>query len=851
VTPPTGLFHRLVFRALAREPVRAALAVLAVALGVAVFLAIRLANRAAVASFDGFTRGIGTGADVTVQAAVGPLDQAGLARLEGLRRDAWIRPVLEGTVSRPGDREPLQVFATDLPGEPLPDPGHAQDWDTLHRLLADPAAVLVAPDLARAEGLAPGARLPGLVDGRPVELHVAGVLPVDPGRPALPRTLLVMDLPAAQRLFQSPGQLDRLDLGWLPGRDGAAARSRLAAALPPGWALVDPEHRAASARAMSAAFRLNLAVLSLIALAVGAYLLFQAFDALVERRRETWALLQALGCPPGRILALVLGEAVLVGAAGSLLGVVLGWALAQGAVRAVARTMAALYGAASAHAAAFHGSEAAGAVLAGLVTCLIAAWVPARRAALTPPVQRLARGSAARPLPWAPLALAGLALVGAGLAVAFLPHPPPGVLWPAYAGAALVLFGGSLATPALLPALGLPGVPAGAPWALRLALRPLGQPTGRHGFAAAALAVAVGMTVGMGVMVMSFEASVRDWIGSAFTADLYVAPLGAVGASARHRIAPEAADALAADPDVAAADRYVQVPLTFRGQPSTLAAGDLGITARFGHLAMVQGGASGEVLARIHRDGAADPGAVASETFARRFGLRVGDRLELPRAGAAQRVTLRGVYADYGNERGSLILDRPVFLAWFGDPRPSSLALYLKPGRDPEAVARRLAGRWPGLQARSNAALRARVVTIFRQTFAITYALEVIGLAVALGGLAQALAGLALARRGDLRTLRALGAGDRAVAGVLMGEGLGLALGGCLGGLGLGLLLARILVDVLNPQAFGWTLSFRLPWGFLAGLVAASLALAALALVPIARWAARLPVDRQAEEAAT
>ena len=130
-----------------------------------------------------------------------------------------------------------------------------------------------------------------------------------------------------------------------------------------------------------------------------------------------------------------------------------------------------------------------------------------------------------------------------------------------------------------------------------------------------------------------------------------------------------------------------------------------------------------------------------------------------------------------------------MFLAWFRDPGCAGVGLYLRPGADPEAVARRLAQRWPGLQLRGNAALRGRMLRIFRQTFAITYALEVIGLGVALAGLAQALAGLALARRGDLRTLRALGAGDgRRGAACSWARGWASPWRGCLGGLGLGLL---------------------------------------------------------------
>lgn len=843
-----GLFTRLVWRALAREKGRAALALLSVALGVSVFLAIRLANRAAVASFEGFTQGIGTGAELTVRADIGPLDEGELERLAPLRRELWLRPVLEGSFTRSGSMEAFQVLATDLVGLGAATPATTQASGMPGLDLLDPSAVLISQTLARAEGLRVTDPIMGLVDGREVTLHVAGLVPDPPNRPAIQRHLLVMDLPAAQALFRRPGQLDRLDLGWLPGHEGAALEATLAALLPPGWVAEAPEQRASSGRAMSGAFRLNLTVLSLVALAVGAYLLFQAFDATVNRRRETWALLQALGCPRRRILNLVLTEAALLGGAGSLLGILLGWAMAQGAVRGVARTLDALYGASSANHADLLGWEAAAAFLAGTLTCLVAAWVPARRAAGTPPVQLLARGADTRPMRWGPAALAGLALLGAGLAVAFLPTLPQGTLWHAYLGSALVLFGGSLASLALLPVLGAPGRLGRSGWGFRLSLRPLQRPTGRHGFACAALAVAVGMTVGMGVMVRSFEATVQSWIGDNLKADLFVAPLGVAGASSRHRIDAAAAQALAADPAVAALDRYQQLRIFFRGQPTNLATGDFTVLGTRGHLAMIQGGTSEAVLGRIHGDGLDHPGAVASETFARRFGLRVGDTLDLPRGAFTHRVTLRGIYADFGNERGSLILDRPVFLTWFQDARAASLAIYLKPGEQAEAVAQRLSRAWPTLQFRPNGDLRAQVQLIFNQTFAITYALEVIGLAVAMAGLVQSLAGLALARRGDIWTLRALGAGEGSITAVLLGEGLGVALAGCLGGLALGVLLSRILVLVLNPQAFGWTLNYRVPYGFLGGLLGLCLVAAALAMAPIARWASRLPADRQAEE---
>jgi putative ABC transport system permease protein len=853
------LGRRLILRALWKERGRALAAILSVALGVAVFLSIRLANRAAVASFEGFANGVGQGSDAVVRAEAGPLDETLLPRLDSLRDSAWIRPIIEGGFSKVKPFESFQIVGTDLVGignslsleapgkaEAAPDPTLQTRF---FESIQDPRAVMISAAFAKSEHLLPDMMLRGFVNDRPVELRVAGILADAPNRPALQRNLLVMDLPAAQEVLQRPGQLDRLELGLREGGSPRQLEADLLAMLPQGWVMEAPEQRASSGKTMTAAFRFNLTVLSLIALAVGAYLLFQAFDATVNRRRETWATLQALGCEPAQIMRFVLAEAALLGGIGSLAGGFLGWLLAQASVRGVSQTVAALYGASSATHANLKLREALLAGGMGFLVCLMAAWIPASRASRTPPVQLLARGSETKPTRWAFFTITGLVMTMGGAGLAFLPTLPPGVAWHAYVASVLVLLGGSLASVGLMPLLGAPGTAASG-WNVRLALRPLRRPTGRHGFAAAALAVAVGMATGMGVMVSSFERTVQTWISGNLRADLYLAPLGSAGAASQHRLAGTVVDELARDPAVLAADRFQLMPLQLRGQQTFLGAGDFSVLAAHGNVAILSGGPPSAVLLKMRSDGTADAGALASETFSRRFGIHVGESLDIPTADGSRRLTVRGIYADYGNERGSLIVDRLVFQAWFHDDRCASVALYLKPGQDRSLVARRLAETHPGLQVRSNADLRKQVSITFRQTFAITYALEIIGLAVAIAGLVQALVGLALARRGEIWTLRALGASRSEITGVLLGEGLGVALAGTIGGMGIGLILAQILVRVLNPQVFGWTLRFSLPWGFLALLLGLSLAAAAAALLPAAHWAARLDADREAEEGA-
>ncbi len=847
------LAWRVALRALLREPGRALLTCFAVGLGVASFLSIRLANRAAVASFEQFTQGVGQGSDFVVTGEAGPLREAVITRLLPLQDEAWTRPVIEGSFSRGTVPEAFQILGVDFVGlsaaapAPAPETGRPRPAETagFYAGLQDPLAVFIAPALARAEGLAAGSSLPGVVDEHPVTLRIAGVLPEVPDR-ELPRTLLVMDLPAAQALLGRPGELDRVDLGLRPGAAGPALEARLRSLLNPGEMLELPEQRAQSGRTMSAAFRFNLGILSLIGLAVGAYLLFQAFDAAVTRRQESWATLRAMGLPPFAIEALVLLEAGVLGLLGSGLGLLMGWGLAQGAVRAVSRTVQALYGPSAADQAHLARPEALLALLVGFLTCLAAAWIPARRAGQLPPVQLLSRGAQARPMAWGRASLLGLLGLLAGLGLAFLPHLPPGRAWHAYAGAFAVMAGGSAASLALIPLVGLAG--RRGTWSLELALRPLQRPTGRHAWAVAALAVAVGMASGMGVMVHSFERTVTAWIGTTLRADLYVAPLGATGASSRHRLAADLPEVLAAAPEVAVVDTFQIRPIQFRGQSTFLGGADMALHARHGALVMAAGGDPTQVMSEVGARGLAAPLAIASETFSRRFGLHVGDALELPSPSGPVRAELRGIYADYGNERGSILVDRKVLEARWGETRFASLAVYLREGQDPEAVASRWQQRWPGLQIRSNAGLRAQVSTVFHQTFALTYALELVGLGVAVAGLVQALLGLAIQRRGELLTLRALGATDGEIARILLGEGLGLAAAGLAGGIGLGLVLAQILVRVLNPQVFGWTLQYAVDVRFLSILAGTALLGALIALIPASRWASRLPADRAAEE---
>ena len=375
----------------------------------------------------------------------------------------------------------------------------------------------------------------------------------------------------------------------------------------------------------------------------------------------------------------------------------------------------------------------------------------------------------------------------------------------------------------------------------RVALSHLAVPSGRHRLAVAALLCAIGMTAGMAILVASFETTVRGWVQRSLQADLYISSNGAQSASSQNRISPSVWRALAHDPAVADASVLAAYPIELDRTPTILTGADLRVVRARSDLAWVQPPLDDAVFDTARNATL----ALASESFCERFRKKRGDIVRVPTPAGPQTLTLAGVYADYGNERGSLLVERALLIAWFGDDYAANVSLFLRPGTDAESLRTALLARHPGLAIYTNAALRSEILRIFRQTFSITYALEVIGVAVAVIGLALTLISVLLDRREELTTLRALGFSRREIARATAVEGTALAASAVTGGLLLSLALGWLLIYVINKQSFGWTLGFSLPWAQLAALGVTVIATGAAVSYAVGRWGADLPADRE------
>jgi putative ABC transport system permease protein len=628
--------------------------------------------------------------------------------------------------------------------------------------------------------------------------------------------LLVMDIAAAQDLFGRGGQLTRIDVRLKPGVAHASWLRSLQ--LPPQVQAAEPADAGQRVSQLSRAYRVNLTVLALVALFTGAFLVFSVLALSVARRAQQFALLGVLGLTAKQRLRLVLAESALLGMLGSALGIALGSALAAAALSLLGGDLGGGYFPGVQPRLQWNGFAAAGYGALGVAAAMAGGWLPARSAARLPLAQTLKGLGTALPrgrrhwLGWLTLA--------AALLLALLP-PVGGIPLAAYLSVGLLLVGGIAVLPGAVGAL----YDRLAPVVAHRLLPLLAVERARRVRESAAVAVsgvvaALSLAVALTVMVASFRHSVADWLDVLLPADLYVRTSNSTASSDTAFLTPQLVQGLAQLPGVArvATQRVRSLLLDPARPPVTLLARPLDDARK--SLPLV-----GDTVA-------VPAGAIAvyvSEAMVDLYGARRGERLRvLESALAPGNFVVTGVWRDYVRQSGAVILDQRDYLRLTGDTRVNDAQLWLAPGASPEDVQGRVralvqqeAGQPDLVEFASAGQVRAISLRIFDRSFAVTYWLQAVAIAIGLFGVAASFSAQVLARRKEFGLLAHLGLTRRQILSVVAGEGAAWTFIGALAGLGLGLGVAVVLVHVVNPQSFHWTMDLLLPWARLLVLCAA------------------------------
>ncbi len=814
----------LSLRTLLRHPIQFAIMALGIALGVAVMVGIDIANASAARAFDLSTSAVTGRATHAIVGSPQGVDESIYARL---RTDPQWRNKLESAplviayaVSPQLGEVPFTLLGIDPFAEaPFRSYLGAQQQtrqETIASLLTVPGAILLSAPTAQQYGLEPCAQRPSAINnscsltlsinGETRQVYLTGLLEPSDGfsRRAL-ETIILTDIATAQSLSGTGNKLTQIDL-ILPDNFDSTA---LSAALPDGMLLVTSELRTNQVNEMTAAFRFNLTALSLLALLVGIFLIYNTMTFSVVQRRPMFGTLRSIGYTREQVFSMVLGEAALVGVLGAGLGLGLGILLGQGAVQMVTQTLNDIYFIVSVRGLQVPASSLLKGGLAGLFASILAAAPPAWEAASVPPRLALSRAGLESKASTAVNLVAELGVFAALIGAVILAIPTRNLII-SFGGTFAVIIGLAALTPLVtVTSMHILGEPLGKLFGFlgRLAPRNVIRSQSRTAVAVAALMIAVSVTIGVQVMINSFRSTVQIWLEQAMRGDIYIS---AQGLSATRLDTP-------LDPDV------ISVAQGYPLAESSIAIRVSMVESEHGPVELVAASTERPMDARLFLAVRGNPqqagremkaGAILlSEPLANRLGIfTTGGSLSLLTPKGWQSFPIAGIYADYTSTRGTVRMSLDVYRRLWGDERLNGVVLFLTPGSDIDAVTtdlRTQLANFPKIQVNPSRTLRREAMVVFDRTFAITTAMQLVTTLVAFIGVLSSLLAVQLEKAREMGILRALGLTVDEMRRLTLWE-TGL-LGASAGLLSLptGYILAWILIFVINQRSFGWTLQMH------------------------------------------
>ena len=835
------LFFWLLTAAFRAQPGRWLIAGLTVALGIGLAVAIHTVNSSALSEFGRALDTVNGQASAQLVSTSGDFPDTLFDEVVARQKEFGLRtvsPVLE-RVTQPVRVLGLDIFqASRVTTALLP---AASDEQRMR--VFEPDAIFLSAAALKELAVAVGDDLTLSFGGKKQTFKIAGLVPGAAGQ-----SLAVMDLSVAQWRLDGLGKMSRLDIQLV---DGASPKDLVIALKNSnlGLTLVTADDRDRRMSNLSRAYRVNLSVLALVALFTGAFLVFTTISFSVLRQQSELALLSVLGAGRTWLFGLVLTQALLVAELGGLLGIGLGLGVASVLLRVMGGDLGAGYFSTTVPPLDIDLSILLGFWLLSLVVGAIAGYFPARAATAGSPVVQLRAGATERMLKPVLNSRIAIALAVTSLVLTLLP-PIEGLPIAAYLSIAFLLFAGLAVMPSLVSQFFswlsrfLPSQFAGAvSHSLTLAVWRLSQAPASAAGLIAGVVTALALTVAMVVMVASFRDSVTQWLDKVLPADLY-ASLTRSDVNEALVQDPALLQALTAVPGIARLEFTLQQKILFRPeQPEVMFIARPVPIGRATQVLPLTGDLSAQPK------GLTDPlpEVFVSEAMLDLYDWRPGKIHELPIKTSTSdylSVWVAGVFRDYGRQHGSVVMDISTYQALTQDKRRTDIALWLAPDANPSVVLERLRSQFPqfkSLEFRSSTDLRALSLTIFDRSFAMTYALEVAALMVALFTVAAGFAGQALLRQKEFALVKQLGqSSSQLTQWISLKSGLLLALAACWGTV-LGLLMSQVLIHRVNPQSFHWTMETSLPAVAIVVLILVTVLLGMLAAV----WAAKTNLNAE------
>jgi putative ABC transport system permease protein len=823
---------------------RSVLTTTGIMLGVAVFVGMHTANRAVLRALYRTVDRIAGATQLQVSAGETGFEEDVLERVQALPEVRVAVPIIEAVVDTGLEGQGnLLILAVDFTGDRSLreydfDSGEEAVVDDPLVFLAQPDSLIVTREFARKNGLEVNSRIPLRTMVGEKQFTVRGIMKSGGLATAFGGNLAVMDVYAAQMVFGRGRRFDRLDLALRDGVTLDQGRAAIEKALGPGFQVEPPASRGQQFESVARVYAISMSMTSVFALFIGMFIIYNSFSIAVTQRRGEIGILRALGATRGQVRRLFLGESAVAGLFGSAAGLALGNLLAQAMAGYIGALFEGVYGMAERADEVSADAGVMGLALAmGVVTSLVAGFIPAANASRVDPIQALQKGKY-QVLSAGENRIRRLAAAAAALLAIVLSTIGRGPLM-FYSGYVLAILAGLLLTPSLALWLARslrPALKRLRPVEGALAADSLIQAPRRTSATVAALMLSLALVIALGGMARASYVSIVEWVDTALNPDLFVTPTASL-TNRQFRFPGSMAAGLQAVPGVDEVQPVRSARITLMRRPVTLVVLSMDRWNKRARREALAGNTD-----EMYRKAAAGEGFIVADNLAGLFGLKLGSIVELPAPDGVLRLPIVGIVGDWSDQAGTIFIDWALYEKYWHDDTVTTFRVYLTQSANVEAVKEGILAKYAGVSrlfVMTNREVRRYISTLTDQWMGLAYSQIVVAILVAILGIVNTLTVSIIDRRRELGVLQAVGALRSQLRHTIWMEALSIGLVGLVLGLALGAVNLYYVLEMSHRDITGVLLAYRYPFHIAAILVPVMLGAAFVSAIWPAESAAR------------
>jgi putative ABC transport system permease protein len=801
------LLRRLIFRNIGADKFLTILSIIGVALGIGLFIGVKVASDRALTTFETNIQGINPSVNFEIHDISGiDFDESIFQVIRDLEEKSF--PVIKTFGYFPDQTETLRIVGIDSIRIPeILDTTWTPGRD-IERFYTKLNSVLLPRTFADSYQLKAGDRISAVIYDRNYMLSITGVF--DDSR--IPTNNVVMDIGNFQEYFGKSGYLTHIDLV-----TDEKAVSRLRTMLPANLRVEKKEIIFQHQKALVSSFRHNLQFVSYVAILAGFFLLYNTVFISVVRRRTEIGILRGLGTGKKTIMLLFSIQGLFLGSIGSIIGILFGQLSAYFSVIAVEKTISTMYSAISISDFLLNGTDILTAFAAGIIVSLCASLLPAFEASRIVPNETSREGSFEKrysrlhPI----LAGVGLCIVIAGTALSYFEYVYSPFAFPilSYVGILFVIVGFTCISPFFLThILKLIQYPVNRIFKAKgkLSYGDLRGNIFRFSVALMSVAISSALIVALVTLIFSFRISLKAWIEKNISSDVYIKPSSCTTNYCFYPMSEDIIDAIRKMPEVAGVDKFRALKLELFGKKVIAGFADIRIKRAYSKKRYHDE----EYEATLKEMEGHQPVAGISDYLSIQYGLSEGDTIELSTPKGVKPFIINDVFSSYSTTSGFIYIDRKWLNHYWGLDDATQVSIYVKEGVDIETFISSLKHNLLpvyALEIMNNQELRDKIMDIFNKSFAITYAIEFISIIVSLIGVINTLLALVLEKKREISIVRYLGGSWRQIKQTLILSAGIVGASGILLGISMGLLMSSIFIHTVNKVSFGWKIVFEVP----------------------------------------